>query len=66
MTMGAVGTGRRPGQGGAEGRGWAVDIASKSASDAPELRELGKVLNISEPQFLPSVRCNKTILRGSY
>lgn len=37
------------GQAGKGGRGGAVDLASKSASDATELCGLSKVLNVSEP-----------------
>lgn len=37
------------GEAGKGGRGGAVDLASKSASDAPELRGLSKVLNVSKP-----------------
>lgn len=41
---------RRAGEG---GKGRAVGLASEPVSDAPELCGLGKVLTISEPDFLP-------------
>lgn len=41
---------RRAGEG---DKGRAVGLASEPVSDAPELCGLGKVLTISEPDFLP-------------
>lgn len=53
-------------QAGEGGRGWAVDLACKSASGTSELSNLGKVLNILEPWLFPCEMQYKTNLRGSY
>lgn len=50
-------------QAGEGGRGGALDLASKSASDALELCGLGQGFKTLEPQLPPPVRChNKTNL----